>query len=171
MNHLVRTSSLFACGLLVGCAGPHATGGTMSNWRDAELCAASLDEVTASLAGANAVDCGIAMAVFNGVEHIETLNCGRRASMHRALRLGVAFFGIDSGECTIAVRTEAGNLLRLRYSYDVSVPVRRWLDVERCDALTIAPVMDLDQAVRLDGCVADATESDRLRAMHLQLLR
>jgi len=156
--------------LLVGCAGAPSASHVASNWDEAGLCAASLDEVTASLAGANAVDCGITIEGLGETTHSRTMDCARRTSTHRALRFGVAWFGIDSGTCHVVVRTEAGRLFRLSYAYDVSpTPTERVLGVERCESLAFKPATDA--AFELGGCVADEGALQRLLALHRQLQR
>jgi hypothetical protein len=158
------------CLLVTSCAGTGSLHRTDTSWDQTSLCSSSIGMVTAELAGATAIDCGTTLQGLGFEGNLEAITCARRASKSRsALRFGQTIFGPDAGDCNIVVRSADGELLHLRYYYDFSyTPQRKWLEVERCQRLVVEPPEDdPDKYFRLEGCVEDATEADRIIGMHL----
>jgi hypothetical protein len=166
MRNLFRRLSLFPIWILAGCAA-YPPRDVSDSWGQTGLCAPSLASVTAALAGPGAIDCGTTL----GQANLQAEVCVRSFSQsHRALRFGEAVFGPDAGDCEIVLRSGEGKLLHLRYFYDFSFqPAKHWLEVERCENLVVdRQVADPDRYFRLEGCVKDEVEVDRILAMHGQ---
>lgn len=173
MRNLFRRLSLLPIWILAGC-GVDPLRNASDSWNQAELCASSLASITAALAGSGAIDCGTSLYWLTDHANLEAEACARRFSeSHQALRFGEAVFGPDAGDCDIVVRSGNGKLLHLRYLYDFSFqPAKHWLEVERCESLFVERQMaDPDRYFRLEGCVKDEGEADRILAMHRQVSR
>lgn len=96
-----------------------------------------------TLAGADAVDCGI---VGRGAwSRRRVVACARKAiEKGRAVRFGTGIVGVDAGVCDVVARDAQGVFWKLEYAYDFSRPGRDGRPIASELSVRKCPGIDLD---------------------------